>query len=603
MIINTLADYYDYLVEKQEIPAFGWSNEKVSHAILLNKDGQIASIVSLKKTNKKGKEYVEKMEVPEHKVKTSGIVPQFMCDSESSLLGIVVTKEAERKNKEVERAKKSFMASVDLHHRVLEGVDSDIAKRVLAYFDTWNPEEAYQNKHVISFLKESGIKSFLIFADADTGRAAFEDPKIREAWIRHRNRENADVKLTLCLDKGDYELPERLHPKIKGIPKANPSGASLISFNSNAFESYGKNEAQGFNAPISKINTFKYSSVLNYLLSNKRNTVNLGNTTVVFWAEEAEHECESCFDEMIECEITEDDIKSLYNSLAIGNPIEWKKSIIAYDNPFYVLGVTPNNSRISIRFFLQNKFGRVIKNVLEHYLRLEIIQPYNGHSVLSLSKLMNETVRFADNDNKKDNKIDKQSESLREKMLTSLLLGGSYPAELLQVIISRIRAEQSLGHNGWEKAAIIKAFLLNNYKEYVYLKEVATVSLNMESRNEAYVLGRLFAVLEDIQRRASKTKLNVTIKDRFFSSAAATPRVVFPQLLKLSQSHMKKLNESSYVHYDKLIGELIDKLENTSFPPHLSLEDQGTFYLGYYHQERAIFTGNKQSNIEEEEAE
>ena len=330
MIINTLADYYDYLVEKQEIPAFGWSNERVSHAILLNKDGQIASIVSLKKTNKKGKEYVEKMEVPEHKVKTSGIVPQFMCDSESSLLGIVVTKEAERKNKEVERAKKSFMASVELHHRVLEGVDSDIAKRVLAYFDTWNPEEAYQNKHVISFLKESGIKSFLIFADADTGRAAFEDPKIREAWIRHRNRENADVMLTLCLDKGDYELPERLHPKIKGIPKANPSGASLISFNSNAFESYGKNEAQGLNAPISKINTFKYSSVLNYLLSNKRNTVNLGNITVVFWAEEAEHECESCFDEMIECEITEDDIKSLYNSLAIGNPIEWKKILPKY---------------------------------------------------------------------------------------------------------------------------------------------------------------------------------------------------------------------------------------------------------------------------------
>lgn len=600
MIINTLADYYDHLVEKQEISAIGWGKEKVSHAILLNKEGQIASIVSLKKLNQKGKEYVERMEVPEHKVKTSGIVPQFLCDSESSLLGVAVIKEEGKRDKEIDRAKKSFKASAEFHHKVLDGVDSEIARRVLAYFDNWNPDDAYQNEQVISFLKESGNKSFLIFADADTGIAAFNDPRIKEAWIKHRNREDADAKLTLCLDMGDYELPAILHPKIKGIPKANPSGASLISFNSNAFESYGKNEAQGLNAPISKSNTFKYSSVLNYLLSDKRNMVYLGDTTVVFWAEGAEHECESCFDEMIECEITEDDIKSLYTALAKGKPIEWKKATLVYDNPFYVLGVTPNNSRISIRFFLQNRFGEVIKNVLEHYLRLEIQQPYDRHSVLSLSGLMDETVKAID---RKEGKKDTQSESLREKMLTSILLGGRYPAELFQAVISRIRAEQALGRNGWEKAAIIKAFLLNNYKDHVYLKEVATVSLNTESRNEAYVLGRLFAVLEDVQRRASKTKLNVTIKDRFFSSAAATPRVVFPQLLKLSQNHMKKLNESSYVYYDKLIGELIDKLDNTSFPPHLSLEDQGVFYLGYYHQERAIFTGNKQSNIEEEEAE
>ncbi len=63
-----------------------------------------------------------------------------------------------------------------------------------------------------------------------------------------------------------------------------------------------------------------------------------------------------------------------------------------------------------------------------------------------------------------------------------------------------------------------------------------TVSLDENSTNPAYRLGRLFAVLEDLQRSALNT-VNATIRDKYFASAPSAPRATFPRLLSLSSNH------------------------------------------------------------------
>lgn len=122
------------------------------------------------------------------------------------------------------------------------------------------------------------------------------------------------------------------------------------------------------------------------------------------------------------------------------------------------------------------------------------------------------------------------------------------------------------------------------------------MALNEESNYMPYVLGRLFSVLEATQQ-AANPGINSTIKDRYFNSACSTPASVFPLLLKLANSHLKKMATGSQVYHNKSISDLIGKIGMT-FPQTLSLQEQGTFILGYYHQTQKRF--EKKNNDTEE---
>ena len=113
------------------------------------------------------------------------------------------------------------------------------------------------------------------------------------------------------------------------------------------------------------------------------------------------------------------------------------------------------------------------------------------------------------------------------------------------------------------------------------------MSLNPDSTNVPYNLGRLFSVLEDLQSRANPG-INVTIKDKYFNSASATPAMVFPVLVNLAQKHLKKLDDGLPIYYDKQITGLLSKLEE-GYPSRLNLPQQGAFQLGYYHQTQSRF--------------
>jgi CRISPR-associated protein Csd1 len=374
---------------------------------------------------------------------------------------------------------------------------------------------------------------------------------------------------------------------------AQSSGGALVSFNGDAFESYGKK--QGENAPVSEYAADAYGKALNYLLSNSEHYRLLGDTTTVFWAESEQNEdayaqfTMELFGDLDEAE--EEKLLKVMNAIAQGRNCDYKNMQLKPETKFYILGLSPNAARISIRFFHSGSFGEMISNIQEHYKRLAIESPdyketYTKKKYPNVGDILYETVN-KNSSNKQPQPI------LVGSLMRSILNNTRYPAALYSHIMLRIHAERNITRN---RAAILKAYLIKNFEDK---KEVVdTMVLNEDTEYTPYVLGRLFAVLEDIQKSAIKKE---TIKERYFNAASSTPAVVFPQLLKLSNSHMRVLgreNMGLQRAKEKELQELFDKVHN-NFPAHLSLEDQGVFMIGYYHQVQKRYNKNKKEEKQE----
>ena len=270
------------------------------------------------------------------------------------------------------------------------------------------------------------------------------------------------------------------------------------------------------------------------------------------------------------------------------------------ETPFYILGLAPNAARLSVRFFLQDSFGNFLKHIQQHYSDMEIEKAPYEFPYLSPYWLLRETV----NPNAKDKS---GSHLLSGAVMRSILTGAPYPQALMNAVMLRIHAEQDDSERHIKKitrgrAAIIKGYLIRRHRGEEEYKEVLQVSINEESKNKAYVLGRLFAILEKAQLEAYPN-INTTIKDRYFTSACATPGSVFPTLIKLSRHHIRVIKDIKLKCYlDNQIKDLIDKLDvaDTPFPAHFSLEDQGSFVLGYYQQTQKRYMKKSDSDVKEE---
>ena len=386
-----------------------------------------------------------------------------------------------------------------------------------------------------------------------------------------------------CLVTGKMAPAEAVHPAIKGIRGAQSSGAALISFNAPAFCSYGKE--QNYNAPVSQYAAFAYTSALNYLIADKEHVNYIGDTAILCWAEGAEPAYQSlaCMSLFGTPEnYSETDIRNKVRKLAKGDNVEFDDERINAEQTFYLLGIAPNAARLSIRFFYKDSFGNILKNIDEHYKRIEIKRPvYDRFTVMPLWKMLSETVNM--------NSRDKSpSHIMAGEVMRSILTNTKYPATLLNGVNLRIRAEHNVTPG---RAAIIKAYYLKNNSKYVP-EEVLQVSLNKESTNTPYNLGRLFSVLENIQS-AANPGINTTIRDRYFNAASATPGTIFPTLINLAQKHLSKIGGGLQVTLNKEMTEILCKL-GEQFPARMNLQEQGSFQLGYYHQRQARFEGKKE---------
>ena len=571
MILQALTRYYEDLLSRGEIAAPGWAPAKISFALCLNENGELTQIVPTMVEGTKGKKTVmqpQLMVLPAAVKRTVSIASNFLWDNSAYLLGV------DQKGKP-ERSRECFAAAAKLHHAVLDGIDSPNGRAILAFFDTWEPERAAEHPALIRQLDDVTAGGNLVFRV--DGRKVEEDAAIREAWQRYRDGGESGVKMQ-CLVTGKEDEIAAVHPSVKGVRDAQSSGAALVSFNAPAFCSYGRE--QNYNAPVGKYAAFAYTAALNHLLADSDHVQHIGDTTVVCWAEGADDAYPGFFSAVIGGGtyggLSDNDLRAALKRLANGLPCD--DLGVDPNRPFYILGLAPNSARLSVRFFLRDSFGKLMENVNAHYERMEIVRPaYEKFNYLPLWSLLRETVNL--------NSRDKApSPAMAGATARAIFSGARYPASLLEAVMLRIRAERDIT---WGKAAIIKAYYLKNPHEDCP-KEVLTVSLNEASTNPAYTLGRLFSVYEAVQQ-AANPGINATIKDKYFNSAAAMPASIFPVLNNLCQKHLRKLDARQRVYYDKQIMKLKGVL-NENYPARMTLAQQGSFDLGYYHQTQKRYT-------------
>lgn len=565
MILQALTEYYEALLEKGKVAKQGWCQAKAAFALNLNMDGTLKGVIYLKREETRGKKKVwipSYRMVPQMVARSSGVSANFLCDNSKYILGI----DAEGSGK---RVLECFEAAKEKHLKILEAADSELARAVKAFFHTWNPEKAKENDKLQEIWEEITDGSNLIFAMDDN--EAQDDEEIKKAWQDFLEQGEVE-KSGICLVTGKRDEIVRIHSTIKGVQGAQSSGAALVSFNASAFESYGKE--QSYNAPVGKYAAFAYTTALNYLLTQKEYVFQFGDTTVVFWAESGEEIYQDVFGWSLEPQKdNQETIKNIFQTLKERRDINVDEIEMDPDQKFYILGLAPNAARLSVRFFYENSFGNILKNIQKHYARMNLVRPsWEKREYLGIGGMLYETVNLKSKDKK-------PVPNMPGAVLKAILSDTKYPENLYSNIMIRIRAEQ--GRITWGRAAIIKTFLIQNRQ---LQKGEEFVELNQETKDTAYILGRIFAVLEKIQEEANP-EINSTIKDKYFNSACANPASVFPILMKLKNSHIRKIErqkEWKKRFFEELLAELTGKI--TVFPKRLTLEEQGLFILGYYHQ-------------------
>ena len=427
------------------------------------------------------------------------------------------------------------------------------------------------------------------------GKNALDDPAIRSAWEKACEKPSEGAAVMTCLVSGKQAPIARLHPAIKGVVGAQAMGASLVGFNARAFESYGHDEEQGLNAPVSEYATFAYSTALNYLLSDRKHHMRIGDTTVVYWADKHDQACVDIMSDFLNPQTGGGDdkdnesgkgdpdrvIDAVMQRLAQGLPI----GEVDPDANFYVLGLAPNAARLSVRFFQRDTFGAMLDNLYQHYERLDIARAPYEKKYLVPYRLLVET----ENPNAKQPAA---TSLLGGALLRSILGNQRYPEALFEQTILRVRATQDNEERRTRKvtrgrAAIIKAYLIKTATE---ARRRSPWGPERRAFRRSLRAGKVGSRCSRAFKKPQAPGLNSTIKNKYYDSASATPSVIFPIVIGLCDKHLTKLSRDSKglaVHYEKMRGELLGKLD--AFPKRLSLEEQGDFILGYYHQNQKRF--------------
>lgn len=574
MILQALTEYYEALLEDGKVAEPGWCQAKTAFALNLDVDGGLKGIISLKEEREAGKKKVwvsSYRKVPQMESRSSGVKANFLCDNSKYILGVDATGSGKR-------VQECFEAAKEKHLRILESADGEMASAIKSFFASWNPQEAKENDKLQEIWDEVTDGSNLIFT-MDAHEAQM-DEEIRRAWEKFLEEEKGAIK-GICLVTGKEAEITRIHSAIKGVQGAQSSGAALVSFNAPAFESYEKE--QSYNAPVGSYAAFAYTTALNYLLTQRDYVFRYGDTTIVFWAKNGEAVYQDVFSWSLEPpKDNQETIRSVFQNLKAQRAIDVDGIELDENQEFFILGLAPNAARLSVRFFHRSSFGNVLKNIQKHYARMNIKRPsWEERDYLGVGGMLYETV----NQKSKDKS---PVPNLSGMVLKAILENARYPENLYSNLMIRIRAEQ--GRVTWGRAAIVKAYLIRNHQ---LEKEDEFVELNQETNDTPYVLGRIFAVLENIQEEANPN-INATIKDRYFNSACANPASVFPILMRLKNSHVRKIErqkEWKKRFFEETLTELLGKI--VEFPKRLTLEEQGRFILGYYHQVQKRFEGGK----------
>lgn len=521
------------------------------------------------------------MEVPTFlSQRTSGIDPNFLWDKTPYVLGvdkIDLKKTASKREKDALRVLEMHRSFVELHKKYLTDETDPGLVALLRFIQRWTPEN-------FSGWPDEMLGENVVFElVGETRQYLHERPAAVECWTRVLA--DAPAFKSICLIDGSESRATLSHPPIKNVDNAQTSGAFIVSFNQNAFKSYGHD--QGDNAPVSESAAFKYTTALNLFLErNSGHRIQIGDASTVFWADasgaEAAKQAEDFFSALLEPidENTEaKHVGAILENIRLGRDAGDYQPNLPKDVRFHVLGLAPNAARLSIRFYIEDDFGEIAKNFLAHFARLRI-EPLPDRDVNP--PLWRYLIEIAS-----QKKSENVPPNFAGEFLRAILTGAPYPRNLLPVLLMRLRTDKDVNAL---RVAWLKALLLRNHSSFA---TEAPVSLDPTLKDPGYLLGRLFATYEYVQTQALGGNVNATIRDQYYGTASATPRAVFPILQRKATHHLSRLRKDKpglAVNLDKDIGEIFELAEAEKlFTPTLTAQRQALFAIGYYHQRNKFF--------------
>ncbi|HUP47809.1 MAG TPA: type I-C CRISPR-associated protein Cas8c/Csd1 [Thermoanaerobaculia bacterium] len=579
MILKSLYDLYDRLQGDPSylLPPVGYSPQKITFKVVLTPSGEPFAIQDAREAVD-GRPRSRQLLVPgTTKPSGIGLNPGFLWDNTAYMLGF------KPDDGNPQRTTAAFEAFRSRHLAVEGDIDSPSFHAICRFLESWEPEHA--EEHSILPELQSGFGVFQIQGRTEL---VHEDPVVKAWW--QQQQATTEGPVGHCLVTGRVAALARIHEKVKGVVGAQGGGAALVGFNDSAYLSYGR--TQSFNAPVSQEAAFRYVAAANALLDGpkrEKHRLLLGDTTVAFWTEKPSA-VEDVFArwavagsqarEEIQDEGLRQKLEAFLKALRRGREAYGDVDEEPERTGFYLLGLSPNAARLSVRFFHHGTLAQLLDNLRHHHRDIGIERRYGEGSkrpepaLPSLNHLLDETCP------RRNGRPDREKipPILSGPLLCAVITGGRYPDGLFSAVLRRVHADAEVNYY---RASVIKGFLNRNRKENV------AMSLDTDRADPPYRLGRLFAALEKTQMDALGRELNATIRDRFYSSASATPRSVFPRLLRTYAHHLAKLERGHKINREKLVQEILDPL--SGFPAHLDLTGQGLFAIGYYHQTRAFF--------------
>lgn len=561
-VLAALVRAYDRL---PEAPPFGFSSEKIGFCIVLTPDGSVAEVIDLRDANKRGSS--KTLLVPQPWKKAAGIKPNFLWGNTAYTLGVTAS--------DAKRTMKEHTAFREMHAEWLANVEDEALIALRLFLEEWKPYR-FQDLSLSNDMLDEAI----VFALLGSHRDNFLHDSALACSMWERIKLGEALPKARCLVSGEVAPIARLHPSVKGVWNAHSSGASLVSFNENAYDSY--EHARGDNAPISEVAAFAYTTMLNRFLADKFHRIQIADTSAVFWADapaEVAKEAERLFSAFFDpsSEVDPDgtaDTNRIRDTLdAVRNgALQIKINPSIATARFHVLGLSPNAARLSVRFWLSIDFGTLVANFQRFLAETELAPPPRGPWPALWRYLLELAPR---------GKRENVSPLLASEWMRAILCGGPYPLMLLSTTLLRIRAD---GKVNVLRAAILRSVLIRNFKS-----QEAPIALDPANTNKGYNLGRLFAVYEEVQRAALGDDLNATIKDKFYGVASATPRKIYRTLDAGAQSHLLKLRNQAperSIPLEVLLASIADlmDIDTDSLPCSLGGAEQALFALGYYHQ-------------------
>lgn len=580
MILKALADYYERLANDPNVDVAppGFERKPVDYVVVINENGNFENLRDLREgSGKKRKGRVSML--PRGVKRAAGIAANQLWDTVPYALG----RATPEKNKTIEQLQ---ARAVNQHAAFVERVKELAAEcndtgltALLTFLETSKKNEIFLHPGWPDVEEAGGIISFQLAGDTELICQRTEVMRT----IRDRNISTGRTQA--CAVSGNLDVPAVLHAAIKGVWGAQSSGANIVSFNLDAFCSFGKK--QGFNAPVGQQTEFAYTTALNYLLASERQRMQVGDASTVFWAKDA---CDLESDIPVylnprkgEEAVSYDKIRALLEASRTGFPPQ------EGEIRFHVLGLAPNASRLAVRFWYDGNVKDIKERMVQHFADIEMIRAPHDPEFVSLFQLLVSTAT--------EHKADNIPPNLGGDVMRAILTGGHYPTTWLANAIRRCKAEQKID---FQRASVIKGVLARQARLAKNKEKEVGVSLDREYDNIGYVLGRLFAVLERIQEQAQGRGLNKTIRDTYFGAAASSPLVTFKRLQDLAIHHLAKIRNSgrSTTWLEQQLQEVMNFVPPQGIPSILKLEDQGRFAVGYYQQRQDFFA--KKDDVETE---